>query len=382
MTIGSGIFVLIDVMASHSHQLMWLSVLAAGVVSLMTSFSYGELAGMFQNNMGEADYIRSVTNDLWANVSGICILISDIFILATISLGLGHYLSVPTQISPVISAIISVIVLNYLNYRGLRLSANISQCALFLKLGAILLIIICGLINHHPQESLLSTNNVTASSFSAASIIGLFAYIGFNNMTNFTEETQKPEVTMGRAITTTVASVTVIYTLLAISALCIMTTIQLSRSTTPMATIFGQLFGSYGYVFLIGLAIISLLDTLLVSSVSESRYMHSFLSKLSPWYGQQDMDPQTRTPYWTIILLTFLTVVVIILFQQIGTIAVFGDLLILAIFVVVNIVTIILRIRHPETPRPFKVPFNIGRIPIPSVIGALLGIYGIYHYVI
>lgn len=382
MTIGSGIFVLIDDVAKYSKNLMWFSMLISGFMSLLTALGYGELASIFKNNTGEYDYIKSITNDKTANGMGFCILVSDIFILSTIALGLGNYVSKITGENHVILiAIMAIIILNILNYCGIRTAANVSNYALYVKLTVILLVIIVSFMTHSPAENLTNFTNADSYGLCMASIIGLFAYLGFNNMTNFTEETINPGITIGKSITYTVIIVTIIYTLISIASLYAMSSSEISQSTTPLALITGKLFGPCGFIFFIVLAIISFIDTILVTCVSESRYIHAFLSSIFPQYGKYDMDEKHKTPFLSIILLTIMSSLIIYLFKNIGTTAIYGDLLILTIFVVVNFIVIILRYKKPDEPRQFKVPWNIGKIPVPTVIAIITGLYAIYQYV-
>lgn len=380
MTVGSGIFVLIDDVAKNGKNLMWLSMLLAGIISLLTALGYGELASMFKNNMGESDYIRSVSNDKVANIMGIIILISDIFIISTVALGLGQYISTVIPSNVILTALVSIIILNYLNYKGIKTATNVSNMALYIKLAVICLIIITSVSSGQPKENIINTKGITSNGLCTGSLIALFAYLGFNNLTNFSEETINPAVNIGKSITYTMIIVTIIYTVLLISAMFVMTSSELSHSTTPLASLFGKLFGSYGYAFFIVLAIVSLLDTLLVTSVSESRYIHAILSHIYPTYGKYDMDSTHQTPYMSIILLCLLSICIIFFFKKIGSTAIFGDLLILIVFVVVNIIVIILRFTKPDETRKFKVPFNLGKIPIPSVIAIIGGLYAIYHH--
>jgi len=381
MTIGSGIFVLIDDVAKYSKNLVWLSFILAGFVGLLTAMGYGELSSIFANNMGEVDYIRSVTNNKTANIMGICILVSDIFIISTIALGLGNYLSKIIKINVKILAIMSLIVLNYLNYRSIRLSVNVSNTMLYIKLFVLFVIVVLCFMNYSPTEPFFSAQNVDSYGLSTASIIALFAYLGFNNMTNFSEETIDPAVSIGKAMTYTILIVTIIYTLIAFASLFVSNSMELSQTTTPLALISGKLFGSYGYLLFILIAIISLSDTLLVSSVSESRYMHSFFSNMDENYGRVDMDTSYKTPYLSIIILIIMSIILISIFKNIGTTAIYGDVLILIIFTVVNITVITLRYTYPEIERKYRIPFNVGKLPIPSVVAIILCLYAIYKYI-
>lgn len=381
MTIGSGIFVLTDDVAKNSKNLVWLSVFFAGIMSLLTAFSYAELASIFKNNEGEYGYVKAVSNKKVANIMGYVILISDIFILSTISIGMGHYVSKLIGCSPHMIAITVLISLNIINYLGITMTKNVSNVAMYLKLLIIAGIILMSFTNNKPTENLLSTENVGITGFSTASIIALFMYLGFNNITNFAEESHKPATDIPKALVYTVAIVTIIYTLFTIASLFVVSSDELSQTTTPIATITGRLFGSGGFYLLVILTIISLLDTMLVTCVSETRYMHAFISQNHPQYGKSDMDSEHKTPYLSIILLTVLSILIIYVFKDIEKTAICGDLLILTVFIIVNIIVIVLRYKNPDEPREFKIPLNLGKIPITAVIAVILGVYVIYHYV-
>jgi APA family basic amino acid/polyamine antiporter len=49
-------------------------------------------------------------------------------------------------------------------------------------------------------------------------------------------------------------------------------------------------------------------------------------------------------------------------------------------FTTVNLALIWLRYRHPNIPRPFKVPLNIGKFPVLAFLGAVFSVFMIYQY--
>lgn len=380
ITIGSGIFVLISEVAKYSGNLMWLSFLLAGIMILLTALSYGELVSIFRNNVAEYGFVKSVTNVTCANVVGILTIISDIFIIATISLGLGNYFSQLTGLNNIFIAIFSLVVINYLNYHGIQTTLIASNIVLFVKLGLLLMIIIFSFVYYSPTEKIFNFEKSDGNGLYIATIISIFAYLGFNTMINFTEETINPEITIGKSIALTIIIVVIIYTLLAIASLYIVDSSTLSHSTAPLATITGRLFGSYGFVLFAILSIVSLFDTLLVSCVSETRYIHGIFSQMSPKFGQYDMNEKYHTPYLSIMIMIVLTSLTIVLFKNVGTCAIYNDLLIMIIFTIVNIIVIVLRFKKPNEQRKFKIPFNIGQLPIPPIIAIITTMYAIYRY--
>jgi len=380
MTLGSGIFVLTDDVSRDSKNLVWLAFVVAGIIGLLTAVSYGELSSIFNNNMGEVEYIKSVTNETTANIMGLCIIVAELFILSTVALGLGNYVSSLIGYNNQLFGIIFLFFANILNYSGIKTSTDMSKFMLCIRMCVLVLIILVAFINHKPTENLLCTKNISLSGFSTATFIALFSYLGFNNITNFAEETIDSEVNIGKAITYTVSIVIVIYTLITIASLFVLKSTDWGNTPTPLATITGKLFGSYGYTLFMILAIISLFDSILVSSLSETRFMHSIFSHIYPPFKDKDMDEIHKTPYLSILILLFFSIIIILTFNNIGTTAILGDIFILTIFIIVNIIVIILRFKRPNELRKFKIPFNIGKVPIPAVLAIFMSLYMIYGY--
>jgi APA family basic amino acid/polyamine antiporter len=77
-----------------------------------------------------------------------------------------------------------------------------------------------------------------------------------------------------------------------------------------------------------------------------------------------------------------------IAFAAIGkleTVALIANFFIFITFLFVNISVIVLRVKQPNTARPYKVPLGIYKIPLPSLLGVLLtllllgyAVYGLF----
>jgi APA family basic amino acid/polyamine antiporter len=381
LTIGTGIFVLLNNIGQHSKQLTWLSMIIAGILSLLTAFSYGELSGIFKSNTAEYGYIESVAGTKIADISGIILMIADLFVIATVALGLAFYLAKLTHMNDILIAIIVLVVINYINYSGIIISKDISHMALYVKLIALGIIIFLGFIRKPEKVDYFTSEGVSQHQLSIGVIIAIFAYLGFNNMVNLNQESINPGPDIGTAIILTIIIITVLYTLLAFSGLRVLGIDGLSETKIPLATMAEKVMGSYGEYFIIFLAIISIFDTLLVTCVSESRYIHALVENFNKDLGKIDFDEKNKTPYISIILMTIIASLIVIIIKNIEYTAIDGDIIYIFVFVIVNIITIILRYLKPNTDRPFRVPFNIGNFPVPSMLSALIGCYCIYEYI-
>ena len=91
-SIGIGVFLIVSHVSKECGNLSWLAMLCAGIFSIMTAYSYAELSSIFNSNSTEYEYIKyaSKSNKL-ATLASVIIIVSELLILATIAIGLGHY---------------------------------------------------------------------------------------------------------------------------------------------------------------------------------------------------------------------------------------------------------------------------------------------------
>src|SRR5678809_832856 len=107
---------------------------------------------------------------------------------------------------------------------------------------------------------------------------------------------------------------------------------------------------------------------MLMVSVAESRYVHAVLGRFFPDYNQIDFHQKYQTPFISIIIITVIAMFFILFLQKTGATAMYGDIISLSLFTVVNILAIILRYKMPNAERKYKMPFNIGNFPIISLM--------------
>ena len=376
--IGVGIFVILTDVTRYSKNYAWISMLLAGISVLFTTFSYAELASIYNSNTTEYSYIKEVTNDKFALLSYFFISISDLLVLATIALGFGNYVGSIINQSSILIAVVSLIFFNIINFLGIKTSVAFSQKALMIKLFALGLIIFMGLFRCNSLN--LVEPQVQVTPIINGSMYALFAYIGFQYIINLSEESIHPETDIPKAMLYGVGITTIIYTLVTIVSLMCIGSNALSLSNVPLANVCSELFGQHGSMFLKVLAIVALADTLLMSSVSQSRSFHGIFEKIIPNFTQTDLHQKYKTPHISIIILTVLTILLVCCLQSVSQTAIYGDIIALVTFLGVNIIAIIMRYKSPDVKRGFTIPFNIGKMPIISVCGALTSLYALYVY--
>ena len=73
--IGAGIFILIGKSAKYAKDLTWMSFLIAGILSILSGFSYVELSTVFKDNAAEKDYVGSVFGEKMGFITSILLLL-------------------------------------------------------------------------------------------------------------------------------------------------------------------------------------------------------------------------------------------------------------------------------------------------------------------
>jgi len=376
-TVGVGVFIIIGHVSKSCGNYSWLAMLCAGIFSLLTAFSYAELSSIFNSNSTEYEYIKFASNsEKIATFAGTIIIISELLILASIAIGLGYYCCDFLPCSPNLIAIGAILLFNYLNFKGIKLSAEFSKYALIIKLTIIILLIFLGLYNMKGTKFLIEKNK-NVSDLVQASTFAIFSYVGFSAAINLTEEAKDPKDIPSVLITTTIIT-TILYIGITVALLIGLGSKRLGNSTTPLSDLSSVYFGHYGYIIFKALAIIALSDTLLMTSIMESRYIHSIIENYVPNFNKIDIHPTYKTPYISILVVVIITISFIILFKSISKTSIYGDIITICIFIIVNFIAIGLRFSD-DVKRNYTMPLNIGKIPIPSVLGVIIGIFVIYN---
>ena len=185
--------------------------------------------------------------------------------------------------------------------------------------------------------------------------IVFFAYIGFDAISTAAEETKDPQRNMPKGIMIGLGICTLIYVIVGAVATGMLPYQQL-RSSDPLAHAF-EVAGLTQFSWLIALgAVVSMAAVLLVFQYGQPRIFFAMARDglLPPWAAR--LHPKYRTPHVT----TIITGVLVALGALVADDAATYDLTnigTLFAFFLVCIGVLVLRVREPNVPRPFKVRF-------------------------
>jgi APA family basic amino acid/polyamine antiporter len=247
-----------------------------------------------------------------------------------------------------------VMLITWLLLRGARESSTANNVMVVIKLLALGLFIAVGMRNIHPENYRPFAPNGFTGVHQGAAIV-FFAYIGFDAISTAAEETRNPQRNLPLGILGGLAICTIIYVIVG-AVLTGMVPYQQLAVADPLARAL-QIAGysSVGWVVALG-ASISMAAVLLVFQYGQPRIFFSMARDglLPSWAAR--VDPRTRVPYTT----TLITGIVVAIASLIGDAAETYDLTnigTLFAFVLVCAGVLVLRVKEPNRPRPFKVPF-------------------------
>lgn len=363
--LGAGIYALIGIAAGEAGNATWLSFLCSAIVAIFTGYSYAELSAVFKSDSGEFDYCKSAFGARIAWLVAMLIIFSGLITAAVVALGFAGYAVTFLDVDFLVSAVFIILFMSLINYIGIRSSSRFNTVATALGFLGLLLIIILG-IPKLGSVDLLEMPSGMKGVFQAGALV-FFAFLGFETIVKLREETKNPDKTIPRALLLSIFITALVYILVSIAAVSIMDYRELAVSSAPIASVAAVSLGAGAFTLLAVIALFSTSNTILITMVTTSRMIYSMAQKKYLPAVLGSVHEKRRTPHVAIIIVMLLSFLLAIP-GDIELIANIANISLFVIFIFVNLAAIILRYTLREE-RKFKMPFNIGRFPVLSLMG-------------
>jgi APA family basic amino acid/polyamine antiporter len=247
-----------------------------------------------------------------------------------------------------------VMLITWLLLRGARESARANTIMVVIKLLVLALFIAVGVTHLNPANYTPFAPNGFTGIHQGAAIV-FFAYIGFDAISTAAEETINPQRNLPIGILGGLAVCTVIYVVVGavITGMVPYTELGVADPLARALELIG--YSGVGAIVAFGAAI-SMSAVLLVFQYGQPRIFFAMARDglLPEWVAR--IDKKTRTPYTA----TLITGILVAVASMIGDAAETYDLTnvgTLFAFALVCAGVLVLRVKEPDRPRPFKVPF-------------------------
>jgi len=369
LILGAGIYVLIGEAAGTAGNAVWISVVLGALISAFTGLSYAELASMYPKAAAEYVYVRNAfRNNFLAFIVGWLITFTAIVSASTVALGFAGYFSGFYNSPVAMSAVLLIVALSFLNFYGIRESSWMNVVFTIIEVAGLAFIIYIGFTftGNAPVNYFESPSGING--ILAALALIFFAYIGFENIANISEETRNPTRVIPRALVLSVLITGIIYILVSIAAVNVVNWQDLGESAAPLADVAGKVLGPGGQFSLSVIALFATTNTVLIMLVAGSRILYGMAEQRSLPSFLAKIHVRTRTPW----IAVFIVMTVAASFAVAGNMVTIANISVFTIvitFALVNLSVIWLRYREPNIERPFKVPLNIRKFPILALLG-------------
>ncbi len=247
--LGTGVFVSLGLAADLAGNWTLLAVVLAAGLAGCSGMSAAQLAAVYPSSGGTYEFGTRLLSPSVGFVAGWMFLCSKSASAATAALGLAGYLALAAPAAwtagrpPVLSAVVVVVGLTVLVRSGVKRTALINAV---LVAGTLLsLAVFCGLGLVASTEQVLTdpeprTSPWTFGLLEATALI-FVAFAGYARIATLGEEVRDPEVTIPRAILTTLIIAAGLYALVVVAALSLTSAEAWAESAqlaqAPLATI-------------------------------------------------------------------------------------------------------------------------------------------------
>jgi amino acid transporter len=382
IVIGAGIFKAPSLVAMFAGSEFWMYAawIAGGVISLIGALCYAELATAYPNAGGDYHFLHRAYGRAvsflfaWARFS--VITTGSIALLAFV---FGDYM---TEIAPLhgnatLSAALygaaAVMILTWINVRGIRAGALTQSWLTVAEVGGLVVIIGAAVwlaASGAPVPASAAPAPAAAAAMPPLSMLGLamvfvlLTYGGWNEAAYISAEVRDPHRNMLRAMVISIVLITALYLLVNWAYVSVLGIGAMGKSKAVAADLLQVAFGSTGQIVISIMVAIAALTSINATMIVGARTNYALgrdwpvLSFMGTWNAERNAPV---TAMWVQGAMALVLVLLALLTSGQGgggfkAMVEFTSPVFWLFFLLSGCALIVLRVREPNTPRPFKVP--------------------------
>lgn len=233
--LGAGVFAAIGPAAGAAGSALLIGLALAAVVAYCNATSSAQLAAIHPASGGTYVYGRERLGALWGYLAGWGFVVGKTASCAAMALTVGAY-AAPSAQRPI--AIVSVVALTAVNYRGVQKTATLTRVIVVLVVLTLAVVVAASLFGGTASTAhLTDTSGVTVRGVLEAAGLLFFAFAGYARIATLGEEVTEPARTIPRAIVVALGIALGIYLVVATSALAAIGPAALAGAEAPLATV-------------------------------------------------------------------------------------------------------------------------------------------------
>ena len=232
--LGAGIFAVIAPAANIAGPALLVSFAIGAFVALCNALSSAQLAAVFPRSGGTYEFGRRMLGPWWGFSAGWMFLIANTVGPGAIALAFGGYLNAAVGAVPVrTAAVVAALLMTMLNATGIRRSVRVTDVIVVLSILSLLAVVVIGLPSARVSNLTPFAPNGVAGILQATGLL-FFAYTGYSRIATLVEEVHNPKRTIPRATVIALGTATLLYLLVATTALTVLGVPRLSQSSSPL----------------------------------------------------------------------------------------------------------------------------------------------------
>ena len=348
--LGAGIYALMGALSAEVGGALWLPMLMALLLALLTAGSYAELVTKYPKAGGAAVFARrAFRSPIVSFLIGFCMLAAGVVSAAGLALAFsGTYLTTFIDVPQIPAAMIFLVLVACLNARGINESMKSNLVMTIIELSGLVIIIVAVAVMVGGGGGDLSRVNEFPAGVSpvlatlGAAIIAYYSFVGFETSANIIEEVKEPTKVYPRALFASLITAGVVYVLVGLASSIALPASELEGSTGPLLAVFSATgVGIPGWVFAL-IALVAVANGALLTMIMASRLTFGMAEDglLPSPLGR--VLPKRRTP-WVAIIVTTVVAMLLTLVGDLATLAETVVLLLLFVFLSTNVAVLVLR---------------------------------------
>lgn len=351
-TIGAGIYALIGELAGISGYLAPVSFLVASLIAGLTAMSFAELSGRYPRCAGAALYVKEgFSIDRLSILVGLLVIAAGLVSASALVNGFVGYLHEFIELDRLVIIFLVVLCLGFIAAWGIKESVTIAAAITVIEIGGLLLIIVVS-VNGLEMDTarwgalLPSLDTSSLGSIYAGSLLAFYAFIGFEDMVDVTEETVNAKRNLPIAIILTLGITTLLYMTIMITSVMTISPEVLATSEAPLALIYEYHTGRQAVIISI-IGMFAIINGALIQMIMASRVFYGLSSRGQLPAVLQFVHPKTQTP----LVATLVATVIVLILASVGrlvTLAETTSVIMLIVFSMVNLALWKIKRRNPN----------------------------------
>ena len=389
--IASSIYFALGIIAFHALGFSPLVLLTAGLLFLVVSLSYAEGTTTIRETGGAATFVRI------AFITGWVLFLDYLIVIALSALFVPHYVAGAffTKIHRPWDVVVGCFVIAGIALVRLIHRTRLHRWALVVALVDLVtqvLLVVLGMAVLFSPDALSAGTSLgetpTWHDIAFAIPLAMLAYTGLETVANLAEETRRPGRDLPRSLFGAIGLVVLIYVAIAVVGLSAFpaehgTLLGSNWLRAPLVGIASEIraevpaFVGYPLQVFVGMSGALILLTAATTSISG-------FGRLAYSLGEHGQLPRkfamlrkrTLVAPQSIVAASLISIALLVgtapLAHPVFFLASLFSFGVLLAFTAAQLAVIKLRFSEPERRRPYRVPWAIGRVPVPSLVGAVL----------